>query len=265
MIEFKINSKTYEITDPTIRDYYAFQTLLVQDTAQAKLKIVSVLSKCAVEELKKLSTVQFANLWTEVVNGPLNNQINNTFYKHFALNGKLYGFSDFKELTIGEFADMDVLRQDPRKDQMLHKMMAVLYRPATDITDDWIVVEPYEPNSVDSRAELFLDMPLKYVFGALSFFLSIRNASIEVMLDSLKKTRATTMEELELVQLTSQLIYDLPAIGTGLSASWLETTQQRLMQLQNLASTMHSTSSPIEKTKPKKKKWSWNVLKLKIN
>lgn len=265
MIQFKIGKKEYTVGEPTISDYYTLQTQLVADTAKAKLEIVSHLSGCQITELRRLDNLQFATLWTEIVTGPLNQEVNNTFYKHFLLNDKLYGFSDFKSMTIGEFADMDVMRQDPRKDGLLHKMMAVLYRPAIQISGDWIVVEDYKSEEVDDRAEEFLKMPLKYVFGALTFFLQIRKTSIETMLDSLTVTKEMTKEEAELVHLTKQLISSLPETGTGLSASWLETTLLRLQTLQDLVSTMPLTSSPTEKTKPKKKKWSWKSLRLKVN
>lgn len=265
MIQFKIKGKQWSIVEPTIRDYYAIQQLLVSDSVSTRIEIISKLSKCPSSDLKQLDKYQFDALWTSTLEGPLNADANATFYKHFQFNGKLYGFEDFKAMTIGEFADMDVLRQDPRNAENLHKMMAVLYRPAIAITDDWIVVDPYNSDLVEKQAVVFMDLPLKYVFGSLSFFLQIRKTSIEVMLDSLKQMNCKTTEEAELLSLTKALILDLPETGIGLSPSWLETTQQRLQALQDLASTMHSTILPTEKTKPKPKRWPLSVLRLKTN
>jgi hypothetical protein len=143
---------------------------MVQVTPTTQLEIVSALSNCPIDVLKQLEQLQFAQIWAELVNGPLDLAQTKQFHKHIELHGKLYGFLDIKQLTIGEVADMDVLSKDPRKDQELHKMMAILYRPAINITDDWVVTEEYKAEGVAERAELFLDMPVEYVYSALAFF-----------------------------------------------------------------------------------------------
>jgi hypothetical protein len=267
MIEFKINGEEYKIGDITIQQYYDIYTNLAKQGPTVQLEILSALSKCPINTLKQLEQTQFAALWNELVNGPLNLHDNLPFHKHIAVNGKLYGFTDIKKLSIGELADMDVLRNDPRKEQLLHKMMAVVYRPATNITDDWIVVKEYDPDTVEERAKEFLDMPIAYVFGAMSFFLLIKNYSIEAMLDSLTTTEEMTPQEIEMVELTKQVTLRLLETGTQHSSSWQMETLEKLERLQNLASTTASTGSHITKTKRAKKSWNtidkWLKLKLK--
>jgi hypothetical protein len=162
---------------------------------------------------------------------------------------------------------MDVLRNDPRKEQLLHKMMAVVYRPALDITDDWVITKEYDPDTVEERAKEFLDMPIAYVFGAMSFFLLIKNYSIEAIVDSLKTTEEMTPQEIEMVELTKQVTLKLLETGTQPSSLWQTEMLQKLEKLQHLASTTVSTGSLITKIKPEKKKWNtigkWLKLKLK--
>lgn len=259
MIEFKLKGKKYTIDQVTIQNYYDIHTLLVSTSATNKLEIVSKLSGCPVDDLKQLESVQFAVLWAELMNGPLALDETLPFHKYFGLNGQMYGFTDIKNLTIGEIADMDVLSKDPRKDQMLHKMMAVLYRPAIDITEKWVIVKEYDANTVEERAKEFLQMPIAYVFGALNFFLQIKRFSIEATLDSLKTTEEMTKEEQELIKLTKQITLELLEGGTTPSVSWQTTMLQKLTKLQELAQSMPSTSSLEPKTKPEKR--SWNTIK----
>lgn len=259
MIEFRLKGNKYTIDQITIQHYYDIHTLLVSTSATNKLEIVSKLSGCPMDHLKQLDNVEFAVLWSELVNGPLDLNDTLPFHKYFGLKDKMYGFTDIKNITIGEIADMDVLSKDPRKDQMLHKMMAVLYRPALDITDNWVIVEPYDANTVEERAKEFLQMPIAYVFGALNFFLQIKKFSIEAMLDSLTTTEEMTKEQEELISLTKQITLELLEGGTTPSASWQMTTLQSLTRLQELAQSMPSTFSLDPKTKPAKK--SWNTIK----
>jgi len=253
MIEFKINKQEYKIDRVTIQQYYDIYTNLAKQGPMVQLEIVSVLSGCPVDELKKLNQIQFAQIWNELVNGPLNLHNDLPFHKHIEVGGKLYGFTDIKNLSIGELADMDVLRQDPRKEQLLHKMMAIVYRPAIDITDDWVVTKEYDATTVEERATEFLQMPIEYVFGAMNFFLLIKRFSIEDILDSLTLTEEMTTEEKELVTLTRQLTLELLETGTAHSSFSQEEMLQKLTRLQELGSTMLSTSSLTQKTKLKKR------------
>jgi hypothetical protein len=267
MIEFKINGEEYKIGEITIQNYYDIYTNLAKQGPTVQLEILSALSKCPIATLKTLEQTQFATLWNELVNGPLNLHDDLPFHKHIAVNGKMYGFTDVKKLSIGELADMDVLRNDPRKEQLLHKMMAVVYRPALDITDDWVITKEYDPDTVEERAKEFLDMPIAYVFGAMSFFLLIKNYSIEAIVDSLKTTEEMTPQEIEMVELTKQVTLRLLETGTQPSSLWQTEMLEKLEKLQNLASTTVSTGSLTTKTKPEKRKWNmtalWHKLKLK--
>jgi hypothetical protein len=272
MIEFEINKNKYEIGDVTIGQFYKIQHLLALQTADAKLEVISHLSGCPVKELKKLENFQFLQLFTEVAEGPLNAQADQKLYKHIGLNGKAYGLLDFSKITIGEFADLDVLKADPKKEQKLHVMMAIVYRPAMVINEtfDWVIIEPYDSDNVMERAEEFLDLPLKHVYSALNFFLRIPNYLLKVIENSLMKEmeemmkKPMTNEERELVKISNLLI--LESLGDGMTPSTLsqETISLRLTRLQELAQSLSSTISHIEKTKQEKKKPLMKKLKDKI-
>jgi hypothetical protein len=271
MIEFAIKKNQYKIEDITIADYYKIQNLLVTEGIQAKLEIVSHLSGATTKELGTLEQFQFLQLWSAIAEGPLNTQDESKLYKHFILDTKLYGFMEFSKMTISEFADMEVLKQDPLKASKLHVMMAVLYRPATQITGDWIVTEEYNGDSVMERAEIFKNMPLKYVYGALHFFLLVQKYLLNNIADSLtsqvteEMLNKLTPEQKKLTMAMIHLILEWQEVGATPSISSQMMILPNLEKLKELAQSVSSTTSPIEKIKSRKKTQLGKWLKAKIN
>jgi hypothetical protein len=148
--------------------------------------------------------------------------------------------------------------------------MAILYRPATQITGDWIVTDPYDGDSVMERAETFLDMPLKYVYGALSFFLQVQKILLSNIVDSLtlqmeKEMKTMTKEQRDLMDLTIHLISELQDLGQTPSTSWQTMTLPSLEKLQELVQSVSLTTSHTEKIKSKKRMPLGKWLNSKIN
>ena len=259
-IEFKIKGIEYTIDDITIAQYYKIQHLLIVEGADAKLQIVSYLSGCPIEDLKTLETYEFMVLFSSIVEGPLNMEVDKKLYKHIGLNGKAYGLIDFSKITIGEFADMDVLKADPLKEQKLHVMMAVIYRPAIVINEafDWVTIEPYNSDTVEQRAQEFLNLPMKYVHSSLSFFLLIPKYLLNDMMDYQMEemTRMINQEkdpQTKLaLQTASRLIYELQEDGATPSILSLETIYSKLTKLQELTQPNSLTTSLTEKTNKEK-------------
>jgi hypothetical protein len=261
MIEFKIKGKEYKVDEITIAQYYKIQHLLIVEGADAKLQIVSYLSGCPIDDLKSLETYQFMQLFSSIVEGPLNVEKDQKLYKHIGLNGKAYGLVDFNKITIGEFADMDVLKADPLKEQKLHVMMAVVYRPAIVINEtlDWVEIESYHSDSVELRAQEFLSMPMKYVYSTLSFFLLIPKYLLNDMMDYQMEEMMQRMDQEKdpqaklALQTASQLIYELQDHGAKPSILSLEMISSKLTKLQELMQPNSSTISLTEKTNLEKK------------
>ena len=271
MIEFEIGKNKYTVGDLTINEYYQIQNLLVTEGVQSKLKIVSLLSGASTKELGKLEQFHFLQLWGAIIDGPLNHEDESKLYKHFVLDTKLYGFMEFSKMTISEFADMEVLKQDPLKASKLHIMMAILYRPATQITGEWIVTEAYDSDSVMERAEIFKNMPLKYVYGALHFFLQVQRHLFDSIADSLtsqlteEMMETLTPEQKELTMAMTHLILELQETGLTHSTSWPTMISLNSKKLQELAQSVSSTTLLTGKIKSKRKTRLGNWLNRKIN
>jgi hypothetical protein len=195
----------------------------------------------------------------EILQGPLDLSVKDRpFEKNFKIDEKLYAFLDMTKLTVGELSDMDTLRAMPSADKLLHKMMAILYRPAKVIAIDWIITDAYTLDGFEERAELFKEkMKVKTVLGAINFFFHITRYSFESMMDSsvekAKKMGDPIMMEATLAQ--RDLMLELLEVGLSSSILSQGTMHSELKKL--LVSQSHQllTTSPTEKTKQKEKRW----------
>ena len=253
MIQFTINQKEYTIKEPTIREYYKVQNLFVNTETTAKMQIVSELSGCKLDELKKLSNTEFNLLWSKVVETHLTLDSNKTLYQNFEFSGSKYCFIDIEKLSVGEFADMEVFKSDINSQKNLHTMLAVLYRPAVRSKTGKLVAEDYDTDTLKERAELFMDLPLKYVYSALNFFLKVPELLCESTLSSLV-SEATSLEEKEMLEEMKQLMLLSLDPGTQSSSIALETMSQKLVKLNDLALSLYSTTSPTEMTRSRRKR-----------
>ena len=82
----------------------------------------------------------------------------------FKLNGVEYGFiPNLDDMTLGEYVDLDTYL--PKWEEM-EKAMAVLYRPIKNTYMGKYQIEDYTAQG----QEVYKDMPMSIVFGAMFFF-----------------------------------------------------------------------------------------------
>jgi len=255
MIEFSLDRKEYTIGDVTIEQYYKIVDLLVlTETTQAQYEIVHLLSGAPLEDLRKLGLGEFTLLWNEVQREPLGLDDNPPLVKSFYIETQCYAFIDLNKLTIGELADMDVLRQDPQRDKKLHTMMAIMYRPATEITKSWFKIEEYDSETLEPRAELFKTMPIKNVMGAINFFFHFIKASYESILDSLASTTENQEEKQRLMEAKFVMLSLLDS-GQESSTFFAEKTFSKWKELHVSLLQQLSTFSPTKRQKLVKLPW----------
>lgn len=262
MIEFTIKGQTYSIFELTIKDYYKVQHLIVINDFDSKLKMISELSNCDLKLVKLLDKLQFAALWNSLVETELNLADNSPFHKSFVFKDVAYHFLELGKMTIGEFADMETIKAHPNSNTKLHYMMAIIYRPALVIKDKQ-VAEPYDSDSLEERAQLFLDLPMKYVVGALNFFLQAPRLCLKTT-KAFSTKGLETKKQKEIVEEVNRIIQELPDLGTEPSASSQEMTLQKLTRLHELLSSLRSTTLRIERTNEGKKRSTLGRFKARI-
>jgi len=232
MVKFKTKNGNWRIDSPTIDEYYRIQNLLaLAELDEVKLRIVVALSSAPEEEVRSMSAESFDELWSSLEQGPLSASSQDSFKRIIDLDGKKYGFINIADLSIGELADLDTIKNHPQSEKQLHRMMAILYRP--------------------ERADLFLEeMKIRDVLAPIDFFFHITRVCLRSMMDSLtiEMTEWTTQLK-NLPKETIDQISRLQEDGQASSTFLQTTTSLRSKSALGLESTESLTSSPIKKTK----------------
>jgi len=142
-----------------------------ETTLQERMEVIQIVSECSMEEIRLIPIDILNNIWEDFVkncfdlgDGSVDNII--------TIDGKSYGLTNVKKLTVGEMADIDVLKNHPILNFNLHKIMAILYRPL--ISKLPFKIDEYTSEGFEERAELFADkMPVKVALNIAVFFLNI--------------------------------------------------------------------------------------------
>lgn len=101
--------------------------------------------------------------------------------ERFIFNQVEYGFiPKLDDISFGEFVDLDSYLNDW---QMMHKAMAILYRPVTVERKGYYNIEVYDSaDAYDLR-----DISMEIVLGAMVFFWNLRNELTKSILNYLSK------------------------------------------------------------------------------
>lgn len=182
MIAFKIGSQKYKISTIRIRDYYAIRGALLLKHDELAYDLVSMLTDCPVADLKTLNPQTWLEIWTELevmIEKDLTRDLEAR--TKIKLDGVEYGLVNFDDMSIGEFADLDVIMNSSDMENRLHEVMAILYRPIASSHLFKYTIESYDVKTYQERAQKFLDLPIKCAKAVMSFFLSSAIASSGLM------------------------------------------------------------------------------------
>jgi hypothetical protein len=91
-------------------------------------------------------------------------------YNVFTHNGVEYGLeNDWSKLAWGAWMDMEVFSSE-KIEENIHLIMSILYRPIVEKKYGKYKISPYKADEIEDRAYEFRQLPIKYWFGASSFF-----------------------------------------------------------------------------------------------
>ncbi len=210
--KFKINEKEYKFNEITLRTYYQILDLDRVNLTERQLeyKIVNLLTDCPEKEMRKLKFSDWLIVWEEAKFriGTIKGNAD-SIKPVVELNGVKFSLPDISDMSIGEFADLEVINSAPDASRRLNEIAAVLYRPIKKAKGKKIITEEYDSEGFEERKELFMDLPLTAIKSANSFFLQSVQQSIESTLVSLKsmtKSSSMTLEQKEnLLNLVTKL------------------------------------------------------------
>lgn len=139
-------------------------------------------------KLKNLPKAQ-VDLVTSYITNSIEQANPDEFIPTFIHDGIEYGFENrWEKLAWGAWQDLEILSSGDDVIDHIHSLMAVLYRPVIGKDKKGYVIEPYDSETVNIRAELFKELPVNYWFGCANFFLLIGRLYISGIKNSLELT-----------------------------------------------------------------------------
>ena len=161
-VEIQIPSSLSEITLEQYQKFAKLNTEENQDTSFLMHKTVEIFCNLNLKDIAKIKYIYVQEIL---------NDINKLFESKqdlkptFTMKGVDYGFVPvLDDMTLGEYIDLDENFTDW---DMMHKAMAVLYRPITLQKGDRYQIEEYDGLE---KSELMKQMPLDIVMGCMFFF-----------------------------------------------------------------------------------------------
>jgi len=186
MIELVNGSEVVKLPEEMTIELYQKFIKDEQKYVNEPIEMISLFTNIPVSKLKNLSpkTIQLINNFVEQkIQIPNLKELVTTFTH----NGVEYGLeTDFGSMAWGAWVDLEVYSSQNIMDN-IHKIMAVMYRPIVKRKGNKYTIEPYDSETISSRAEEFLTVPISYWFQVADFFLSIVNASISNIKVSLEQ------------------------------------------------------------------------------
>jgi len=168
--------------------------------------------------LKQVMLIKAKDIESIVVQiSELFNQKDNKFIDRFKYQDQDFGFiPKLDDMTFGEYVDLDTYLADW---QLMHKAMAVLYRPITFKKKNQYLIEDYETADKYNMKQMTLDV----VFGSMVFFWNLRNELQNHILSYLANQTEVPI---------SQELRDSLKNGAGinLSMDWQMETSSTLMK-----------------------------------
>lgn len=186
--KFKIGTEEFGFKEITLKQYYELLEILGKEGKAAEFKVVECITGCPVPLLKKLKFNDWLIVWDET-----RIRIDELMGKADVIkpviefNGVKFALPAVEDLSIGEFADLEVIFSSANSKERLHEVAAILYRPIKKQVGKVTVLEDYTAEDVKVRAEEFLDLPVSAIRSANAFFLQSANSLLKNIQESLLK------------------------------------------------------------------------------
>lgn len=184
MIEVVIDNEVKQInTELTIGQYQRISK--EKNTLNSdRLKLLSIVLDIPEKELRTLPKNQVDFFLTYVMQ-LLNENMEKQLVLVFEHDGKKYGLeNDWSKLAWGAWEDFEILSAENIEQNIAH-IMAILYREVTEQKGEKYKIVPYDADKVKDNVEVMLNVPVKYWFGAATFFFQIAELYITDLRDSL--------------------------------------------------------------------------------
>jgi hypothetical protein len=170
MIEIQLNDRVVKVEpEITIEQFQRLQNK--EELYKTSMPdLLSLLLKVPVNELKDLPLNQMEFVQSYLMSQMTESSLKDEMYNIFTHNGVEYGLeNDWSKLAWGAWMDMEVFSSE-KIEENIHLIMAILYRPVIERKNGKYKIAPYKADEIEDRAYEFRQLPVKYWFGASSFF-----------------------------------------------------------------------------------------------
>jgi hypothetical protein len=247
MIKFKIGKEEYTIDKVRLKDLYVMREKSWYEGTNAAAGIISHLSGCPEDDIRKLRPYQFVPLWNEVQK-LFEVKEDNPLQTEIRIGDKHYGLLHMDEISVGELADAELIMHSHNADYRTHELLAILYRPVTGYWGSTYVIEEYDSKKHGANAEDFLELDLDAMRGATAFFFAFAEACTRAIVDSL---RLEMEKNPQAVNQLSETLLRLLEPGKTYSTSARERLLLNLNEHLDSMSAQLSTTSQENATKQK--------------
>ena len=170
MIEIQLNDRVVKVQpEITIEQ---FQRLKHKEDLykSSPADLLSMLLSVPANELKDLPLNQMEFVQSYLMSQMTETSLKDELYNVFTYDGVEYGLeNDWSKLAWGAWMDMEVFSAE-NIEENIHLLMAILYRPIIEKKNGKYKIAPYKADEIEDRAYMFRQLPVKYWFGASSFF-----------------------------------------------------------------------------------------------
>ena len=196
------NGKKYPVKEPTIQTWASImkhKDLL--DETDMFVKTIELLTDIPKEELMEADPVSVYGAG-EVIMTHLNTERRNIFNK-IEHKGVEYDFMDINNLSFGQFVDIDTFLSKPETYKLanLHELASYFYIETG---------TKYGDIPANKRKEAFVDLPMKYLEGAVFFLMSSARISEQLTKIYSQSTMLKVMGKIKII---------LALIGGGIQQS----------------------------------------------
>ena len=202
MIEIQLNDRVVKVQpEITIEQ---FQRLKHKEELykSSPADLLSMLLSVPANELKDLPLNQMEFVQSYLMSQMTETSLKDELYNVFTYDGVEYGLeNDWSKLAWGAWMDMEVFSAE-NIEENIHLLMAILYRPIIEKKNGKYKIAPYKADEIEDRAYMFRQLPVKYWFGASSFFFltaTIYTSNIKSSLELTNKTNKMIMKGWEIL------------------------------------------------------------------
>jgi len=170
MIQIEVEDKVVEVNPYLTIGQYQNLKRNMDSYKDDPTALLSLYTNIPVRQLKNLPLEQVKFVQEYITTQFTDKSISDELHNVFTHNGVEYGLeNNWQKLAWGAWVDLEVFSSDDIEEN-IHLLMSVLYRPIKERKKNKYVLEPYDADTIEERANEFLTLPVNYWFGVSVFF-----------------------------------------------------------------------------------------------